>query len=93
MDRNTALSAIRNTIISISLSIVLYKISMEVKNGYILKFGSIIILLYALSSSLYFNYNIYMANEKDPLLRTHLIHNMIFFIFIGLIILFYFFSV
>lgn len=87
--RAVSLSSIRNTLVSFSLSIVLYKISNEVKNGYILKFTAIMLILYAMIANTYFNYNLYLESENDELLKKHIIMNILFFIFLGIIILFY----
>lgn len=89
--RAVSLSSIRNTLVSFSLSIVLYKISNEVKNknGYIVKFAAIMLILYALIANTYLNYNLYLESENDNLLKKHILMNILFFIFLGIVILFY----
>lgn len=87
--RATSISSIRNILISFSFSIVLYKISNELKNGYILKFAAIMLILFTMIVNTYFNYNLYLESENDELLKKYIIMNILFFIFLGIIILMY----
>ena len=93
MNRTPVLSSIRNTLVSLSLSIVLFKLSSEMKNGFLLKIGAILMLIFALFANIYFNYYIYMEEKTDDLIKTHIVHYMSFLILISLIVLFYFISV